>query len=1406
LDIRSDGRSVLSFAKLKPVMPMPNLLDVQLRSFEKLVETEMPPEEQWDFGLDRVFGEIFPISDVNENFTLEYVSSTLGEPKYSVEECIERDMTYAAPLKATLRLIVWESLEDGERRPRDIIEKEVYLGDLPLLTELGTFIINGAERVVVSQLHRSPGVIFEENIHPNGTKLHSARIIPFRGSWVEFTIDINNICYVHIDKKKKFPATALLRAFGYGTDAEIYRLFFQVKEAVLKKAGKEGQREVVGAVLAADVVDPETGEILLEESTELDEDDVGRLERAGVKKIQIYTREGTSSLRGESPIVKNTLRKDPTSNEGEALTAIYSLLRPGEPPNIDTARVALERVFFNPKRYDLGRVGRYKINQRLHLDVPRHMTVLTKEDFVAILRYLIELSDNIGYTDDIDHLGNRRVRTVGELIANQFSVGLSRMARLVKERMSINTDPEKVNIDDLVNARTVSAVIQAFFGSSQLSQFMDQTNPLAEMTHKRRLSALGPGGLTRERAGFEVRDVHYSHYGRMCPIETPEGPNIGLITSLTTYSRINELGFVETPYRKVVKGKVTNELEWLSANEEEEVRIAQANAPLNQDGTFKNEFVLCRERGDFPLLKPDVIDYMDVAPDQLVSVAAALIPFLEHDDANRALMGSNMQRQAVPLLHTDAPLVGTGLEAKVARDSGAVITARRGGEVVHVTADEIVVDTGSVRPGKTEQPLAKLAQFDRYRLKKFWRTNQDTAINQRPLVRRGQQVGPGDIIADGPSTDHGELALGRNVLCAFMPWYGYNFEDAIVISERLVREDVYTSIHIQELELHVRDTKRGMEEITREIPNVAEESLVDLDERGIVRIGARVKSGDILVGKITPKGETELSPEEKLLTAIFGEKAKDVKDSSLRLPPGMAGTVIDVKIFSRRIDDPLLEKEHGGKIGELRAEEREEIGRITDARDEELKEILHLQTVALCLKKGTVEPYLKEGTKLTNEILEEVRFKDVDLTTLKAQNKTAGEKARRVIDEAQRRIDRVREKTEEQIDKVFQPDELPPGVVQLVKVYIAEKRKISVGDKMAGRHGNKGIIARIAPEEDMPFLPDGTPVEIVLNPLGVPSRMNVGQILETHMGWAAHILGFEAKTPVFQGASEDEVGALLKMAGVSWARAALLKRKVEPVLDAKEIDGVLEVIHAVGGPRTWVQGPSGVDGNGYGGSPQNRGIGKPLDSYCTTALDKNKKGKAAFEKLRDYVVETGNLVAEARGEKLASALPAVAALSRKKTLREGLDDAIIEILAAAEILASGKLWLRDGRNGRRFDFPVTVGAIYMLKLSHLVDDKIHARSIGPYSLVTQQPLAGKAQFGGQRFGEMEVWALEAYGAAHTLQEILTVKSDDVTGRSKVYEAIVKGENLPEPGIPESFNVLVKELQALGLSVTLGRDE
>ena len=1392
-------------------MPMPNLLDVQLRSFEKLVEQD--PDEQWDFGLDRVFEEIFPIEDVNEYFMLEYISCALGEPKYSVEECIERDMTYAAPLKATLRLIVWEQPEEDpdapkkrkkkkvstpieERVTQDIIEKEVYLGDLPLLTDLGTFIVNGAERVVVSQLHRSPGVVFEESIHPNGTKLYSARIIPFRGSWVEFTLDINDICYVHIDKKKKFPATALLRALGFSTDADIFNLYYQVDEVKLGKFDDAKKQEIEGKVIAEEFADPETGEILIDNGEEIEDEVIEILERLGVKKIKIY-KSDRETARGESPMIKNTIKKDPTEDEGEALNAIYSLLRPGDAPNIETAREALERVFFDPRRYDLGRVGRYKINQRLQVDVPRSEAVLTKDDFVSIIGHLIELNEGRGFTDDIDHLGNRRVRTVGELIANQFSVGLSRMARLVKERMSINNDPEKINIDDLVNARTVSAVIQAFFGSSQLSQFMDQTNPLAEMTHKRRLSALGPGGLTRERAGFEVRDVHYSHYGRMCPIETPEGPNIGLITSLTTYSRINDLGFVETPYRKVKNGKVTTQIEWLSANEEEESRIAQANAPLDAKGGFKNEFVLCRERGDFPLLTPENIEYMDVAPDQLVSVAAALIPFLEHDDANRALMGSNMQRQAVPLLYTDAPLVGTGLEAKVASDSGAVITAHRTGTVAHVTADEIVVDTGQVVPGRGEQPLAKLAQYDRYRLKKYWRTNQDTAINQRPLVKIGEEIHPGDIIADGPSTDQGELALGRNLLVAFMPWYGSNFEDAIVISEKLVKDDVFTSVHIQELELHVRDTKRGMEEITREIPNVADENLADLDERGIVRVGARVKAGDILVGKITPKGETELSPEEKLLTAIFGEKAKDVKDSSLKVSPGMTGTIIDVKIFSRRIDDPLLEKEHGEKIGDLRALEREEIQRIQDARDEELRSVLQRQTVALMLKKGTVEPVLDEGTKLTKDLIQEINFKRVDLKTFKVQNKEAGERLRQVVDESDQRIQDVKARTEEQIDKVFKPDELPPGVVQLVKVYVAEKRKISVGDKMAGRHGNKGIIARIVPEEEMPFLPDGTPVEIVLNPLGVPSRMNVGQVLETHLGWAGRVLGFESKTPVFQGATENEVGALLKLAGLRWVDDALGLRANSPTAHTD-----IETLVKIAGSLPVAM--AGSEDDSPDAVSNTHGIGQSLDAYLRTKL--SKKQERFFEKTVAFLVDAADELSDRKGKKVSELFPAIHKLKGRSAVKSGLDDAVVELLEHAEIFANGKIWLRDGRSGRKFDFPVTVGAIYMLKLSHLVDDKIHARSIGPYSLVTQQPLAGKAQFGGQRFGEMEVWALEAYGAAHTLQEILTVKSDDVQGRSKVYEAIVKGDNLPKPGIPESFNVLVKELQALGLSVVLGEEE
>ncbi|MDP2583988.1 MAG: DNA-directed RNA polymerase subunit beta [Candidatus Palauibacterales bacterium] len=1526
--------SVVSFAKLSTPMPQPHFLDVQLEAFRRLLQPEETAEDRKDVGLERVFSEIFPITDVNENFALEFVDYSLGEPKYTVEECMERDMTYAAPLKATLRLVMYEEVGDGEKRPKDILEKEVYLGDLPILTEQGTFVVNGAERVIVSQLHRSPGVVFEEEIHPNGTRLFSARIIPFRGSWVEFTLDIRDVIYVHIDKKKKFPATSLLRAFGYGTDAQILDLFHETRSVRLDEVADDhgARREVTGTVVAASVLNPEsdaegvtlklkgfdptaedaepvwiTAEVrhpeteallaalgdhldaaladhlrfagvetvevtddpeafLIHRSEEIDEATLKRLRRAEIEEIEIYStatfipvrgsyeeltmrrdwshnpqlaadvvdpdtgevlaergddftvdlfqelkshrvREAlvfTGGPRGESPLVKNTLAKDPTHSEAEALHSIYSLVRPGEAPNLATARTALDRLFFNPKRYDLGRVGRHKLNQRLRdvyrlLDFdlpPADKVVLEPSDFVAIMRQLIELHEGRGYTDDIDHLGNRRVRSIGELIANQFSVGLSRMARLVRERMSINNDPEKMSIDDLVNARTVSAVIQAFFGSSQLSQFMDQTNPLAELTHKRRLSALGPGGLTRERAGFEVRDVHYSHYGRMCPIETPEGPNIGLITSMTTYSRLNELGFLETPYRKVEEGTVTDEIAWLSASEEEEYAVAQANAPLEEDGTFRQDLVLCRRRDDYPLLPPDEIDFMDVAPDQLVAVSPALIPFLEHDDANRALMGSNMQRQAVPLLFPRAPLVGTGLEEKVASDSGAVLIARRAGTVTQVTADEIVVDTGRPRGKGEDVPLARLTQYDRYRLRKFWRTNQDTAINQRPIVQVGDRVAVGQVIADGAGTDRGTLALGTNALVAFMPWYGHNFEDAIVISEGLVKDDGFTSVHIQELELHVRDTKRGMEEITRELPNVAEESLVDLDERGIIRVGASVGSGDILAGKITPKGETELSPEEKLLTAIFGEKAKDVKDSSLRVPPGVEGTVIDVKIFSRRIDDPILEKEHGERIAELRTAEREEIARVTEARDEELREVLEGRTASLFLKRGTIESYFEEGIKLTKTRLAEVDFGEVDLSTLKVSDDKANERIRGIVDEAKRRVERIRERTEEGIDKVFQPDELKPGVVQLVKVYLAEKRKIAVGDKMAGRHGNKGIIARVVPEEDMPFLPDGTPVEIVLNPLGVPSRMNVGQILETHLGWAARILGFRSQTPVFQGATEHEIGSLLRIAGAMWAARCLGARTQPPAIDAERVQrfvkgvqrfrGVADAAVSNGGPPT--------------------GLGRGLDQYLSG--DSARDVKDLLEDLGRYVLEVAR---ELSGATVSSKLeeegwPAAATLSGQSPIKKGLDDAVVELMGKAGQRPGGKMRLRDGRTGEEFDNDVTVGEIYMMKLSHLVDDKIHARSIGPYSLVTQQPLAGKAQFGGQRFGEMEVWALEAYGSAHTLQEMLTVKSDDVQGRSRVYEAIVKGDNLPHPGVPESFNVLVKELQSLGLSVTLGSDD
>ena len=1470
-------------------MPMPHLLDIQTEAFRTLLVPDDVNGARQDVSLERVFRDLFPISDVNGKYSLDFLRYALGEPKYSVEECIERDMTYAAPLKATLQLVVFEEV-DGEKRPKNIIEKEVYLGELPIMTPLGTFVINGAERVVVSQLHRSPGVVFEEDTHPNGQRLFSARIIPFRGSWVEFTIDIHDVIYVHIDKKKKFPATALLRAFGYGENPDILRLFFATKTLDItgKLESRHERREVVGSLLSEDVPNPEdpsgeplgrvgdeltperlnamrhvgvkaitvfagytaidlrdeeqptstrdrahhvlafavahpeTGEVLAEGGAEITDKLREKLIKQGVHKVDVLLPAG----RSESPLIKNTLAKDPTHSEAEALEQIYALLRPGDAPNLETARQQLQKLFFNPKRYDLGRVGRYKINQRLKLKTDPNHTVLTEDDFVAIIRYLIDLNDGRGFTDDIDHLGNRRIRSVGELIANQFSVGLSRMARLVKERMSINADPEKISLDDLVNARTVSAVIQAFFGSSQLSQFMDQTNPLAELTNKRRLSALGPGGLTRERAGFEVRDVHYSQYGRMCPIETPEGPNIGLITSLSTYARINDLGFIETPYRVVRDGHVTDEIKWLSASEEEDFTVAQANAELDEKGRFTDQLVLCRKGDDYPLLPPERIDFMDVASEQLVSIAAALIPFLEHDDANRALMGSNMQRQAVPLLFPQAPVVGTGLEETVARDSGAVIAARRAGVITRVTADEIIIDAGVDGQPLGEQPLARLSQYDRYRVRKFWRTNQDTAINQRPLVQQGQKVAAGEIIADGAATEGGELALGSNVLVAFMPWYGHNFEDAIVLSERLVKDDVYSSIHIQELELHVRDTKRGQEEITREIPNVSDESVVDLDERGIVRIGAHVKPGDILVGKITPKGETELSPEEKLLTAIFGEKAKDVKDSSLKVPPGMAGVVIDVKIFSR-VEDSVVEKDRGERIGEVRRVENEEKARISSVMLDEVTQLLAGQEVALMLKNGTVEEYLPAGTKLTAATLGEVDLSDVDLKTLRVGNKAANERIRATIDAAARERARVEEKAEDQIDKILQPDELPPGVIQLVKVYIAEKRKVSVGDKMAGRHGNKGIVARIVPEEDMPFLPDGTPVDIVLNPLGVPSRMNVGQILETHLGWCARLLGFEAKTPVFRGADEAEMGILLRLAGFKWAGESLRLShpapEVTPAIIRRMVEDLKQV--APNGEHTTLGQAAIVLLDDHKASAETRAFYKEVREFLTAAarelaerelaerrqelefhqvrLDSEDLSKDAQKASQKTVKDLEKTVELSPADALAAAgRPALASLLGRKSDAE-VDAAATELLRTAGLTPAGKARLRDGRTGQLFESDVTVGAIYMLKLSHLVDDKIHARSIGPYSLVTQQPLAGKAQFGGQRFGEMEVWALEAYGAAHVLQEMLTVKSDDVNGRSKVYEAIVKGQNLPEPGIPESFNVLVKELQALGLKVTLG---
>ncbi len=1248
----------ISYSQIPRILDYPNLMDIQLKFFGNFLQEEVSPSERTVDGLQAVFENVFPVSDSRGNYELQFVEYYLDKPKYNVRECQERGVTYAVPLKAKMRLAIKDVTGETENFT-EFIEQDVYLGNMPYMTARGTFIINGAERVVVSQLHRSPGVFFSQTEHPNGTPLFSARIIPFRGSWVEFTTDVNDMMYVYIDRKKKFPVTMLLRAIGFSTNEDLINLFELAEKVDLKK---DAANFLIGRTLAKDIVDVSTGEILAEQGAEIDEDFLAQCKKLKIKSVDVVKLFDPNSPN----VILNTLKKDLTRSEEQALDAIYRQLRSGEPPDIETARSLIERMFFNNKRYDMGAVGRYRMNKKLGVSTPYDVTVLSKEDIVSIVTYLLDLREGRQVTDDIDHLGNRRIRTVSEQLAAQFSVGFSRMARTIKERLNLG-DSEKLTPQDLVNARTISSVINTFFGTSQLSQFMDQTNPLAELTHKRRLSALGPGGLTRERAGFEVRDVHYTHYGRLCPIETPEGPNIGLISSLCVLARINDFGFIETPYRKVSAGKATKNIEYLSATEEDVHTIAQVNAPLDEKGNFVRDKVKARFKGDFPVVQPSEVDYMDVAPSQIVSPAASLIPFLEHDDANRALMGSNMQRQAVPLLVPQAPIVGTGMEQKVAFDSGALIASEIDGVVSYVDSEKIIIAHSGSKKNKTDKGLlAEEEEYLVYDLIKFQRTNQDTSINQRPLVGVGDKVVKGQVIADGGATDGGELALGRNILVAFLPWQGYNFEDAIIISERLVQNDTYTSIHVEEFELQVRDTKRGEEELTREIPNVSEEATKNLDEDGIIRVGAEINAGDIIIGKVTPKGETDPTPEEKLLKAIFGSKAGDVKDASLKAPPGMKGIVVNTKLFSRKYKDAKTKKKDKEQIEQFEkaAEQRRNI-LVTRMQQVLSKRFAGQKSNSIRMVDGKVA--LKAKTKLQDNIFEKIDVRNLDINSTWFESDPQNNFVRELYAEYRTRLQEIENDLKREKHKVLVGDELPPGIVQLAKVYIAEKRKLSVGDKMAGRHGNKGVLAKLVPVEDMPFLEDGTPIDIILNPLGVPSRMNLGQIFETTLGHAGHKLGKRYATPVFDGATIDDIYAELTEANL------------------------------------------------------------PLN---------------------------------------------------------------------------GKAKLYDGRTGETFDQEVMIGMIYIMKLSHLVDDKIHARSIGPYSLITQQPLGGKAQFGGQRFGEMEVWALEAYGAAHTLQEILTVKSDDVIGRSKVYEAIVKGENLPDAGIPESFNVLVRELQGLGLKIRL----
>ncbi|MDR0308081.1 MAG: DNA-directed RNA polymerase subunit beta [Chitinispirillales bacterium] len=1243
-----------SYSQIKRGVELPNLLEIQTKSYESFLQPDTPPRLRKKQGLHGAFLSLFPVNDVKGYYSLEYDGYKLGIPKYTLRECKERGMTFAAPLKVDMSLLVYE--QDGETKKFvEKISNEVYIGEIPLMTERGTFVINGAERVIVSQLHRSPGITFDEIVHPNGKKLLTARIIPQRGSWVEILLDVDDVLTVNIDRRKKMPATVLLRALGFSTDEDILALFYDTARV---KVTPENRETLLGSICAKPVYNEETGEIIIDANEAVTEDKLKKLLDNGVQAVEILK----DTPNAENMIIRNTLGADSTKSEEEALFHIYATMRPGDPPNVETARNLVQRSFFDDKRYDLGSVGRYRINTRLNVIPPDGVTTLTRDDFIAAFKYMVGLSVGVGFIDDIDHLGNRRVRSVGELLAAQFTVGLTRMVRTIKERLSLR-DTENITPQDLINARTVSTVVQAFFGSSQLSQFLDQTNPLSELTHKRRVSALGPGGLTRERAGFEVRDVHHTHYGRLCPIETPEGPNIGLIASLSTFARVNEFGFIETPYQKIENGIATGNIEYLTADQEDNYIIAQANTPADKSGKITDNMLFARYRGDFPIVSPQEVTYMDVSPMQLVSIAAGLIPFLEHDDANRALMGSNMQRQAVPLLRTEAPFVGTGLEGRAAIDSGCMIIAKSAGVVEKVDATKIIVR----KTDKATNDILGLTEFDTYELVKFERSNQDTTINQKVCIKEGQQVEVGTVLADGHATSEGELALGRNVMVAFMPWRGYNFEDAIIISEKLVAEDIYTSVHIEVFETEVRDTKRGPEELTREIPNVSEEALRNLDESGVVRIGTEVEAGDILVGKVTPKGETELSPEERLLRAIFGEKAGDVRDSSLKAPPGLKGVVIDTRVYFRKERDKRSKKKDKKRIDELKEEITNEIAEIEKVRLSRLGEFLADTVTNEITNFHTDEVIIPAGKKWTKAMLSKLDFAAISFKDGLCKELEQNRMAEEVLYRANDLIAKKEDKLDKEIDKIVRGDELKPGVLQLVKIYIAKKRKLSVGDKMAGRHGNKGVISKILPVEELPYLPDGTPVDIILNPLGVPSRMNVGQILETHMGWAVAKLGLKIATPVFDGASYEDVIAMLKKAKL----------------------------------------------------PQ-----------------------------------------------------------------------------------SGKVQLRDGRTGEPFDHEVTVGPIYMLKLCHLVDDKIHARSIGPYSLVTQQPLGGKSQFGGQRFGEMEVWALEAYGAAYTLQQILTVKSDDLTGRSKIYEAIVKGENAPAAGIPESFKVLVREIKALALDLDI----